>query len=45
MVQDLQEMKLRIQKELDAYIADNSTAKALFSSMKEMTEWLKSQEK
>ena len=46
MSQDLQqEIKKKIQKELDAYLADSSTQKPLALLMKETSEWLKSQEK
>ncbi len=34
-----------IQKELDAYKKDNSTAKQFFTSMKEISSWLATKEK
>jgi len=34
-----------IRKDLDAYKADNNSAKQLFASMKEISDWLKMQEK
>jgi len=43
-MQDPQLIEL-IQKELDTYIKDNSTAKQLFTSMKEISVWLATKEK
>ena len=34
-----------MKKELDAYIKDNSKAKQLFTSMKEISSWLATKEK
>ena len=34
-----------MQKDLDAYKVDSSSAKQLFASMKEISDWLKKQEK
>jgi len=34
-----------MQKELDAYLEDNSKAKKLFTSMKEISNWLATKEK
>ena len=45
MQESLEEVKKKIQKELDAYKADNSTAKSYFISMKEISMWLKEKEK
>jgi len=39
-----EQLQERRQKELDAYIADNSSAKPLFTSMKEISDWLKTRE-
>ena len=43
----MQDVKLieSIQKELDAYKSDNSTAKQFFTSMKEISSWLATKEK
>jgi len=38
-------IKTQIQKELDAYKANNSTAKSYSTSMKEISSWLASKEK
>jgi len=40
-----EEIQARREKELAAYIADNSSAKPLFTSMKEISDWLKTREK
>jgi len=37
--------ELQMQKELDAYKSNNSTAKSYFTSMKEISSWLTSKEK
>ena len=39
------ELVQSMQKDLDIYKADNSSAKQLFASMKEISDWLKTQEK
>jgi len=38
-------VKTQMQKELDAYKVNNSTAKPYFTSMKEISSWLASKEK
>lgn len=43
-MQDIQLIKL-IQKELDAYKSNNSSAKQYFTSMKEISSWLATKEK
>ena len=40
-----EELVEAMQKDLDAYKADNSSAKQLFASMKEISDWLKAKEK
>jgi hypothetical protein len=45
MQESLESIKKEIQKELDAYKADNSTAKSYFLSMKEISQWLKEEKK
>ena len=40
-----EELVAAMQKDLDAYKADTTNAKQLFTSMKEISDWLKTQEK
>ena len=44
-MQEKKELQIKIQKELDAYMADNSKFKSYFTSMKEISEWLTKESK
>lgn len=37
----IQQIKIQMQKELDKYLADKESSKLYFTSMKEISSWLK----
>jgi hypothetical protein len=43
--EDKKQIQESIQKELDAYASNSSSFKSYFTSMKEISEWLKEQTK